>query len=140
MGSDNGSVPLIAEFEHVSRPVQMRNTVPTDCPAFLMNLPPRVGALPCTYDCSSRSAEYYKADHSRVWVGPEPSQCAGNLIMGKNSQRSQDFSPEHEVGLRQSRPAYGWSNIVIPDKHSLISDAGKLFVLDGLLSRLKEEG
>ena len=30
--------------------------------------------------------------------------------------------------------------IVIPEKQSLISDAGKLFVLDGLLARLKEGG
>lgn len=34
----------------------------------------------------------------------------------------------------------GWSGIVIPEKQSLISDAGKLFVLDGLLARLKEGG
>ena len=30
--------------------------------------------------------------------------------------------------------------ITIPDRHSLISDAGKLYVLDGLLARLKEGG
>ena len=32
------------------------------------------------------------------------------------------------------------SGITIPDRHSLISDGGKLYVLDGLLARLKEGG
>ena len=42
--------------------------------------------------------------------------------------------------LCSGRPLNGWSQITIPDKLSLISDAGKLFVLDGLLTRLKEGG
>lgn len=33
----------------------------------------------------------------------------------------------------------GWSNILVPDKQSLISDAGKLQVLDDLLTRLKAQ-
>lgn len=37
------------------------------------------------------------------------------------------------------RPLTGWSHISIPDKQTLISDAGKLFVLDGLLTRLKAQ-
>jgi len=34
----------------------------------------------------------------------------------------------------------GWSNISMPDKETLVSDAGKLSVLDGLLSQLKADG
>ena len=34
----------------------------------------------------------------------------------------------------------GWSNISMPDKETLVSDAGKLSVLDGLLAQLKAEG
>lgn len=34
----------------------------------------------------------------------------------------------------------GWSKIVIPDKQTLVSDAGKLAVLDSLLTRLKTQG
>ena len=34
----------------------------------------------------------------------------------------------------------GWSNICMPDKETLVSDAGKLSVLDGLLGQLKAEG
>lgn len=39
--------------------------------------------------------------------------------------------------LELCRPHNGWSNITIPDKQTLISDAGKLAYLDGLLARLK---
>ena len=38
------------------------------------------------------------------------------------------------------RPESGWSNIVIPSKQTLVSDSGKLHVLDGLLDKLKSEG
>ena len=48
--------------------------------------------------------------------------------------------PEEEGGIRGSRPESGWSNIVIPSKQTLISDSGKLHVLDGLLDKLKSEG
>lgn len=37
------------------------------------------------------------------------------------------------------RSIHGWSNIKIPDKQTLISDAGKLAYLDGLLARLKAQ-
>ncbi|XP_050072706.1 chromatin-remodeling ATPase INO80-like [Anopheles maculipalpis] len=42
--------------------------------------------------------------------------------------------------VHASYPAHGWSNIIIPDKQTLVSDAGKLAVLDSLLARLKEQG
>lgn len=48
---------------------------------------------------------------------PEPTDCAENI-----------------------RPVNGWSHITIPDKECLVTDSGKLSVLDGLLRRLKEEG
>lgn len=41
--------------------------------------------------------------------------------------------------LQLCRPPSGWSNITIPDKQTLITDAGKLAYLDGLLSRLKSQ-
>lgn len=43
------------------------------------------------------------------------------------------------TGMDICRPLAGWSHISIPDKQTLISDAGKLFVLDGLLTRLKAQ-
>lgn len=45
-----------------------------------------------------------------------------------------------ETGIDLCYPHLGWSNIIIPDKQTLITDAGKLFVLDGLLTRLKSQG
>ena len=42
-------------------------------------------------------------------------------------------------GLELCRPKLGWSNINVPDKQTLISDAGKLTVLDNLLTRLKAQ-
>uniref|UniRef100_A0A182FL94 Chromatin-remodeling ATPase INO80 n=1 Tax=Anopheles albimanus TaxID=7167 RepID=A0A182FL94_ANOAL len=42
--------------------------------------------------------------------------------------------------LEASYPIHGWSNIIIPDKQTLVSDAGKLAVLDSLLARLKQQG
>lgn len=46
-----------------------------------------------------------------------------------------------DKALKLSYPStFGWSNIVIPDKQTLVSDAGKLAVLDSLLTRLKAQG
>lgn len=45
-----------------------------------------------------------------------------------------------ESAIKLSTPGYGWSGVTIPDKETLISDAGKLSVLDSLLTRLKAEG
>lgn len=41
--------------------------------------------------------------------------------------------------LEECCPRMGWSNILVPDKQTLVSDAGKLQVLDGLLTRLKSQ-
>ena len=45
-----------------------------------------------------------------------------------------------KTGIEESYPTLGWSNITIPDKQTLVSDAGKLAVLDSLLTRLKSQG
>ncbi|TMW54018.1 hypothetical protein DOY81_000886 [Sarcophaga bullata] len=45
-----------------------------------------------------------------------------------------------EMGFKLVTPRFGWSSVIIPDKETLISDAGKLAVLDSLLTRLKAEG
>lgn len=37
------------------------------------------------------------------------------------------------------RPINSWTNIIVPDKETLVTDAGKLSVLDSLLKRLKKE-
>ena len=45
-----------------------------------------------------------------------------------------------DMGFKLVTPRFGWSSVIIPDKETLISDAGKLAVLDSLLTRLKAEG
>lgn len=45
-----------------------------------------------------------------------------------------------ENSFKLAAPKFGWSSVIIPDKETLISDAGKLAVLDSLLTRLKAEG
>lgn len=50
------------------------------------------------------------------------------------------ITPKPVDCLERITPVSGWSNIAIPDKESLVTDSGKLFVLDGLLRKLKEEG
>ncbi|ALC46988.1 Etl1, partial [Drosophila busckii] len=48
--------------------------------------------------------------------------------------------PSRQHLLYNRLPRNGWSSIIVPDKETLITDAGKLFVLDTLLTRLKAEG
>jgi len=138
---EEGSVPLVPEFPHVARPHVTHTCVPTACPRFLINFQPRVGAMPREIYCSSRTAEYRRQDHERLRAGP--GLTGKSLVVrgeedGTGTQRH--YQPAEDKGLVASRPSNGWSQITIPDKLSLISDAGKLFVLDGLLARLKEGG
>jgi len=72
------------------------------------------------YSCDSRTAAWTQIRHQ---------QC-------ENSQGRELIS----TGLELCRPYSGWSSIVVPDKETLITDAGKLFVLDTLLTRLKANG
>ena len=137
-----GIVHLIAEFPHQEREVEVRVCQPTVCPSFLMYLSQRATALPFTPHCSSRQLEYRYEDHLRMIV--KPGFSGEDLLTHGSPALAQaqpsHFTPEERGGLSSSRPALGWSGIVIPEKASLISDAGKLFVLDGLLARLKEGG
>ena len=126
---------LIQEVHpHVERPPQILCNQPTCLPAFLhSNFPPKVALetprlmyahLPKNVQENRRHLNWNKMV---VMNGP-----AG-------VDRS-DFRSVETGGLSSCRPGYGWSNVVVPDKQSLVSDAGKLFVLDGLLSRLKAGG
>ena len=96
---------------------------PTDCPGFLTLLSPRVTALPSSPLVSSRAVAYRQQDHQAVRVGPQ---------LG--------YSARADLAASLPAPCHGWSGLVMPEKQSLISDAGKLFVLDRLLARLKEGG
>ena len=125
----------------------------------------KVSALPRAPSISSRRAEHRARDHEAVWAGP--GTWARRLLLGQDmADCSSHYSAPSQAGILAATPATGWSGrasynssilhfhppkilpnqsipvpgITIPDRHSLISDAGKLYVLDGLLARLKEGG
>uniref|UniRef100_A0A182K429 Chromatin-remodeling ATPase INO80 n=1 Tax=Anopheles christyi TaxID=43041 RepID=A0A182K429_9DIPT len=81
------------------------------------------------------------------------SGCTGTALRGMHNNRVSHSTARwscNETALASERqlnehvhasyPPHGWSNIIIPDKQTLVSDAGKLSVLDSLLARLKEQG
>uniref|UniRef100_A0A8C8SWV8 Chromatin-remodeling ATPase INO80 n=1 Tax=Pelusios castaneus TaxID=367368 RepID=A0A8C8SWV8_9SAUR len=114
----------------------------TELPSFLCTASPRVTAVPLDFYCNDKSAEY---EHRALKEGGshEAKQCilngAPELAADCLKQCSQ-FFPEYPGGLLGVRPQNGWSFIRIPDKESLITDSGKLYALDLLLTRLKSEG
>lgn len=57
-----------------------------------------------------------------------------------NYKSAESFYPQMSNCFENIRPINGWSNITIPDKEVLVTDSGKLSVLDGLLKKLKEGG
>ena len=124
-----------------------------------------MSALPRAPRISCRRAEHRARDHEAVWAGP--GTWARRLLLGPGQDCSTHYSAPSQAGILAATPATGWSGrvrnssnlhfhppkyltnlpinqflpgITIPDRHSLISDAGKLYVLDGLLARLKEGG
>lgn len=72
------------------------------------------------FSCESRAAEWSYIRHTHC------ENPAGLAIVNRS--------------LEASKPPKGWSSIIIPDKQTLVSDAGKLAVLDSLLTRLKAQG
>ncbi|XP_075048643.1 chromatin-remodeling ATPase INO80 [Mixophyes fleayi] len=114
----------------------------TELPSFLCVSPPLVTAAPIDTYCCDRSAEYERK-MLKDGGSPEARQC---LIFGAPelhadwSMRDLHFFPERPSGLLAIRPLHGWSSIRIPDKESLITDSGKLYALDLLLTRLKSQG
>ncbi|XP_033001421.1 chromatin-remodeling ATPase INO80 isoform X3 [Lacerta agilis] len=114
----------------------------TELPSFLSVVSPRVTAVPRDFYCNDRSAEYERKA-LKHGGSLEAKQCvlhgAPELAAGWLKRCSQ-FFPEFPGGLLGVRPQNGWSFIRIPDKESLITDSGKLYALDVLLTRLKSQG
>ncbi|OCT68788.1 chromatin-remodeling ATPase INO80 [Xenopus laevis] len=114
----------------------------TQFPSFLYVTAPPVTAPPIDIYCNDRSAEYERREF-REGGGPVSRQC---LMFGAPElyadwpQRQLKFFPASPGGLKAIRPCNGWSYIKIPDKESLITDSGKLYALDLLLTRLKSHG
>lgn len=117
----SANVTLLPEFPHRFRPAEVHRCWPTEMPQFLYGLIPRVVCSEKKFYCKSRRAAWAAIRHAQC-ESPDGFALVSNAL--KLSYTS----------------SIGWSKIVIPDKQTLVSDAGKLAVLDSLLSRLKTQG
>lgn len=115
-----GNILLLPEFPHFPRASRILICQPTEMPKFLFNLPPKVQSSAKRLHVESRAAawEAKRFEHCDCREGWELINGAVNVM----------------------HPHAGWSTVTIPDKQALVSDAGKLYVLDLLLTRLKTEG
>ncbi|KAF6035935.1 hypothetical protein EB796_005757 [Bugula neritina] len=109
----------------------------TDMPQFLSHMIPKAVCPSLHSYCSDRSAQY---DHQRFLL------CSSLEARDLLRYGAEPYDP-HSLytnktpgGLQAILPPFGFSNIYIPDKQSLIVDAGKMHVLDELLTKLKKEG
>ncbi|KAK2584287.1 hypothetical protein KPH14_006689 [Odynerus spinipes] len=142
---------LLPEHPHHPRPLILRFCQQTAIPAFVCDNYSKVQASPRKLYVSNSSAACAWKRHedcggafgqTLLWFGYER---AVSLSSQDNSSarvrhRTSTFLYEPLGGLSACTPINGWSNIIVPDKQTLVTDAGKLSVLDSLLRRLKEQG
>lgn len=114
------NIKLLPEFPHVPRTPTLYQCEALEMPRFLYGLSQRVQAVKRNLYCESRDAAWSQIRHLQC------ENSAGLELVN--------------TALELCRPRYGWSSIVVPDKQTLVSDAGKLAVLDSLLTRLKAQG
>ncbi|CAD7093608.1 unnamed protein product [Hermetia illucens] len=111
---------LVPEFPHIPRPPKRCICQPLNMPRFLYGLGPKAQANGRKFYVESRAAAWNRIRHEMC-----ENAEGHSIIYG---------------GLEKSKTHKGWSYITIPDKQTLVSDAGKLSVLDNLLTRLKAQG
>ncbi|XP_011184935.1 chromatin-remodeling ATPase INO80 isoform X1 [Zeugodacus cucurbitae] len=116
----SANAKLLPEFRHVPRTPTVYQCEALEMPRFLYGLGQRVQAVKRNLYCESRDAAWSQIRHL---------QCENSVGLELVN-----------TALDLCRPRYGWSSIVVPDKQTLVSDAGKLAVLDSLLTRLKAQG
>nr|XP_026497492.1 chromatin-remodeling ATPase INO80 isoform X2 [Vanessa tameamea] len=123
---EGGVIPVVTqpvelpEFEHVERPPVVYMDVPTPLPAFLYTAQQKVSAFTRVAFASSRSFAHHVRRHEHG------DSAAGARTLARL--------------VAAARSPTGWASLQVPDKNQLVSDAGKLTVLDSLLKRLKERG
>uniref|UniRef100_A0A2C9KB78 Chromatin-remodeling ATPase INO80 n=2 Tax=Biomphalaria glabrata TaxID=6526 RepID=A0A2C9KB78_BIOGL len=128
-------------FPHKYRPSRALKCCRIDMADFFMLLIPKVTCPGMVEYSSDRSAEWERIKKlecgtqiakQALWFGsPE--------LYSEACQASRHFTYVPRGGLLAVKPHYGWTQVQIADKESLVSDAGKLYVLDSLLQRLKDE-
>ncbi|XP_065165682.1 chromatin-remodeling ATPase INO80 [Atheta coriaria] len=130
----------LEEIPYIERVSQIFECEPTSFPQFLFCATPKVTTQHPALYCYSRRAAYDYKRHVDDW-----SWNALNYYWQKSSGEELTKKKTLKLSLPPGpvdilRPRAGWSNITIPDKETLVTDSGKLFVLDGLLKNLKENG
>ncbi|XP_044009153.1 chromatin-remodeling ATPase INO80-like isoform X1 [Aphidius gifuensis] len=150
---DDIKLILLPEHQHRSRPSEIRSCQVTSMPSFICDNYPKIQASP---------RKLYVSDSSAACAWKRHEECGGPFgkkiiklgceyallstpdfepsIAVDNLRSATMFSHETVGGLSACTPVNGWSNIIVPDKQTLVTDAGKLSVLDNLLKRLKEQG
>jgi DNA helicase INO80 len=99
---------------------------------------------------SASFCDYYCSDYSAAWQHRSKQLCGtrearscllyGNATIEASVRNNKHlFFPIKPGGLAAINPTHGFSFVCIPDKETLVTDGGKLYVLDKLLSRLKAE-
>nr|XP_031835468.1 chromatin-remodeling ATPase INO80 [Nomia melanderi] len=149
---EDSKVTLLPEHPHLPRPPLMRFCQQTTIPSFICDTYPKVQASPRKLYVSNSGAACAWRRHEEcggkfgqrlLWLGCERALSISSSQEVANSrimQTTPTFSVEPHGGLSACTPINGWSNIIVPDKQTLVTDAGKLSVLDSLLRRLKEQG
>ncbi|XP_072402689.1 chromatin-remodeling ATPase INO80 isoform X2 [Diabrotica undecimpunctata] len=132
---------ILTDFPYIKRSTQVFQCTKTEIPAFLFYCMPRVSAAPLGLYCYSRRAAWDLQRHLDEFSFNSLNYYWSKATNNKfNHKSAETLHPQPSNAVDILRPVNGWSNIVIPDKESLVTDSGKLSVLDGLLKRLKEEG
>ncbi|XP_049885990.1 chromatin-remodeling ATPase INO80 isoform X2 [Pectinophora gossypiella] len=122
---DGGVTPVpeivdMLESPHIERSPIVLPDMPTPVPGFLYTTQPKVCAWTREAFAVSRNFAYHQIRHQH-----------GECREGAELLRQL---------VAAASPAFGWAYVQVPDKNQLVSDAGKLTVLDSLLKRLKEKG
>lgn len=113
----------------------------TELPSFLFSASPKVVTLPIALYSYSRRFAYNWKRHLEEWswksLNYHWAEATNTEVLYK---RARYLHPSQKSCVGVITPTNGFSQITIPDKETLVTDSGKLSVLDGLLKRLKEEG
>ncbi|KAL3289772.1 hypothetical protein HHI36_023167 [Cryptolaemus montrouzieri] len=114
---------------------------PSELPSFLFSLMPKIQSSSVVLYCFSRRAAFEYKRHtdefsytSLNYYWSQATNIEPNIASAKY------LYPVVYDSMNILQPINGWSNIYIPDKETLVTDAGKLSVLDSLLKKLKKEG
>nr|XP_022902454.1 putative DNA helicase Ino80 [Onthophagus taurus] len=139
---DDNKKAELNDLIYEERKPQIFDCTLTEIPSFLFSVIPKVTVNAPQLFCPSRRVAHHWARHVDDWSLNSLNYhfCnATNQNLSRKSSVSQ-FHPIPRTALDNLSPMHGWSHITIPDKETLVTDSGKLSVLDGLLKRLKEEG